>query len=353
MEGKKQHKKLNIKFAGERKEMLYSTWQITKILDTIGDYNYKKNIIRELVEVQDIKNIIILDESAKVKLKYSKEDGNTFELNSDTLLELYHKGAPISLNIDRKYLIMYFTFKIFSKLYKEYNNNNEEKIDYATKKNLLFQIYEELLGNNIDFLKKIKKQYKIEISEYENEISNIDKLLFKEELFDNLDAEERNKEEYDDVRKMRNRFFYYFNTLNRPLIYVEFEDESYQLVGSNMINSKKFNHDNVDFLETKLIKQNSPLELILGVSIALLPQYTNLAIVLYNHKREDKEDLEEISFLEDKVEELKNGPYFKLDKKEENEFSEELKVIDMKTDMSTIETLNSFEIKIEDIKISE
>ncbi|MEJ7149254.1 hypothetical protein QJ785_10035 [Staphylococcus warneri] len=93
--------KVKIDIKGQKK-YLYSTRQITQIIDTISEKHYKNEILREIVYSDDIKNVIVLNESVKVNQKYNDINEENFRIDSSNLLQIYHKGMPYSLTIDKK-----------------------------------------------------------------------------------------------------------------------------------------------------------------------------------------------------------------------------------------------------------
>ena len=103
---------------------MYSTRQITQIIDAISEKHYKNEVLREIVYSDDIRNVIVLDESAKVNQKYNDINEDNFQIDSSNLLQIYHKGLPYSLMIDKKIMLMNTTFKIFKELYQ----HSSEKI---------------------------------------------------------------------------------------------------------------------------------------------------------------------------------------------------------------------------------
>lgn len=299
--------KIDINFIGEKQTELYSTWQITKIVDTIGDFNYKKLLIKEIYSHKNIKNILVLDKSINVSLKYVKEKGHIFSLDSESILEIYHKGSPFPLYVNKEYALMYELFEFFRVFVNKYNNYYNDNIKNEIKGELLFSLYKELISSfEIDkvinnFIIKFE-ELKIRPSDYKNLIK-VNTVLDRYALYQKLDSKEQKKAEYDEVKKYIKNFEYYFETLNRPLVYIVDKNDNYQLLNSELINNKKFIHENEYFLETRLIKQNSPLLITLGVSALMTPTFLNLGIELLKAQQEKNENQDEYNA---KLEELKN-----------------------------------------------
>ncbi|HEM5232536.1 TPA: hypothetical protein U1335_002112, partial [Streptococcus suis] len=67
------------------------------------------------------------------------------------------------------------------------------------------------------------------------------------------------------------QFNYVFNRFERPIIGVKLADDEIKLLGSDFFVQSEFTYSNSRFLETNLIKQNSPLEMTLTMSLLILP----------------------------------------------------------------------------------
>lgn len=292
--------KVKIDIKGQKK-YLYSTRQITQIIDTISEKHYKNEILREIVYSDDIKNVIVLNESVKVNQKYNDINEENFRIDSSNLLQIYHKGMPYSLTIDKKIMLMNVTFKIFKRLYQHYSEKNK-KMSRETKEELLFELYEIITSEEYSessinkFFKRNSTYDNKKIKSIKNKINNTIKMFDKYEIYKSLDSKQKEDEKYRDIKKIEKNFFKNFYSLSKPIIYIQIDNSNWKMLGVRMIKEKYFKHSNPKFVDTNKIEQNSPLTIVLAVSSTFMPILIKLSKILYESslkKKNHNEDLKE------------------------------------------------------------
>ncbi|MCW9141170.1 hypothetical protein NR218_09040 [Staphylococcus sp. SUC_1.2] len=331
--------KIKINITGQ-KEYLYSTRQITQIIDIISEKHYKNEIINEIANSDKIKNIIILSESTKINQKYKDINENEFEIDSNSLLDIYHKGKPISLIIDKNIMLMNKTFELFENLY-QHNNQRNIKMTLGDKEALLFELYKFILDE--DYL-KVQKFFKSHSSYSKEKINSIIKSIKKTinlykrvKTYEKLEKENKineNKNEednYQDVKKIKNEFLQNFSRLSKPILYIQLDNKvndnsnlknEWQMLGIKMIKEEYFKHSNPKFLDINKIEQNSPLYIELAVSIQFIPILIKLSKSLRNSKEKDKsqeDDLRSLDEIIEMMEKTYTNPDLTLNEINENE----------------------------------
>ncbi|HDT6200817.1 TPA: hypothetical protein QHC02_002310 [Staphylococcus aureus] len=365
--------KVKIDIKGQKK-YLYSTRQITQIIDTISEKHYKNEILREIVYSDDIKNVIILNESVKVNQKYNDINEENFRIDSSNLLQIYHKGIPYSLTIDKQIMLMNVTFKIFKGLYQHYSEKNK-KMSRETKEELLFELYKIITSEEYsesainNFFKRNSTYDNKRIKYIKNKINNTMKLFDKYEIYKSLDSKQKEDEKYRDIKKIEKSFSKNFYSLSKPIIYIQTENNSWKMLGVRMIKEKYFKHSNPKFVDTNKIEQSSPLIIVLAVSTTFIPILIKLSKKLYESSKKKKNHNENLKEFEEIIE-MTQSQYERPDltlqeiKEIENELNEridglpenlKLKIIEIK-DKLTENNINSIienDISIDMIDISE
>ncbi|MCD8909262.1 hypothetical protein K2V75_03830 [Staphylococcus gallinarum] len=343
----KEKVKINIK---GQKKYLYSTRQITQIIDAISEKHYKNEVLREIVYSDDIRNVIVLDESAKVNQKYNDINEDNFQIDSSNLLQIYHKGLPYSLMIDKKIMLMNTTFKIFKELYQHSSEKNN-KMSMETKKYLLFELYkiltsEEYSESSInEFLKQNSTYGDKKIKSIKNQIERTRTLFDKYEVYNSLDSKKKEEDDkYKDVRRIEKDFFKNFYSLSKPIIYIQLEDNSWKMLGVRMIKEKYFKHSNPKFVDINKVEQNSPLIIVLAVSSPFIPVLIKLSKSLCEaskKKKNQNKNLQEFEEIIQLTEEQYENPDLTLQeiKKIENELIEKID-----------ELPESLQLKVKEIK---
>lgn len=319
--------KTKIEIKGQKK-YLYSTRQITQIVDIISEKHYKNEIIQEIANTQNINNIIILDESAKVNQKYKDIHEKEFKLDSNTLLNIYHKGNPISMVIDKKIMLMNKSFELFKELYQHYREN-DNKMTLDTKEKLLFELYEIITSKNYEeskldkFFEKNSSYNQKKREKIKRELENIEILYEKHKIYKNLNNKDNvDENNYRSVKRLEKEFLKNFSKLSKPMIYVQLDNDNWKMLGIKMIKEEHFEHSNSQFLDTNKIEQNSPLLIILSVSTLFLPTLLKLSKVLCESnkkKKKQEENVKELKNIIETIEKQYKDPDLTIKKINENE----------------------------------
>lgn len=288
--------KTKIEINGEKKN-LYSSRQISQILDCISEKHYKNEIIHEITREYHIKNIIILDESAKLNLKYKNLNDEEFKIDSSSLLDLYHKGKPFSIIVDKKIMLMKLSFEIFEELFHHYREN-KKKMDLETKRELLFELYEIVTSEKyseeeiVSYFKRYSEYRVDKINLIKSKIQNISTLYDKYKKLSSMNISKKNSNEYKDVKRIQKAFFNYFTRLSKPLVYIQLDNNMWKMMGVGMIQEDCFKHSNAQFLDVNKVQQNSPLIIILSVSSLFLPNLIKLSndLIESNKKKKSNDD---------------------------------------------------------------
>ena len=366
--------KVKISIKGQ-KEYLYSTRQITQIIDTISEKHYKNEILREIAYSKNIKNIIILDESVKINQKYNEIVEENFEIDSSNLLQIYHKGVPNSLLIDENILLMNTTFKIFRELYQHYSEK-DIKMSLETKESLLFELYEIITSENnlekrIDKFFKRNSTYKnAKIVSIKEKIYNTKKLYSKYKVYRSLKNEDNKKDdEYKDIRKIEKTFLRTFLRLSKPFVFIQFENGSWKMLGIRMIKEKYFTHSNPKFVDINKVEQNSPLQIVMSVSAPFIPILTKLTIAIWKShsgKQRFEKNIQDFEKIIEMIEEQYNNPDLTLEEVKNMDIEINEKIDDLPEDIKSkireiqetlpennINSLIENNIYVEEIGISE
>lgn len=366
--------KVKISIKGQ-KEYLYSTRQITQIIDTISEKHYKNEILREIAYSKNIKNIIILDESVKINQKYNEIVEENFEIDSSNLLQIYHKGVPNSLLIDENILLMNTTFKIFRELY-QHHSEKDIKMSLETKENLLFELYEIITSENnlekhiYEFFKRNSTYKNAKIVSIKKKIYNTKKLYSKYKVYRSLKNEDKKKDdEYKDIRKIEKTFLRTFLRLSKPIVFVQFENGSWKMLGIRMIKEEYFTHSNPKFVDINKVEQNSPLQIVMSVSAPFIPILTKLTIAIYKSysgKQRLKKNIQDFEKIIEMTEEQYNNPDLTLEEVKNMDIEINKKIDDLPDDIKSkireiqetlpennINSLIENNIYVEEIGISE
>ncbi|MCD5142310.1 hypothetical protein IVP04_13335 [Mammaliicoccus sciuri] len=301
--------KTNIEIKGE-KQKLYSSRQITQIIDLISEKHYKNEIIVEISNKNNIKNIIILDESIKMNQKYIGLVEDNFVIDSKSLLSIYHKGKPYSASIDLNIILMRECFIIFHQIFQHYQDNGH-KMNMDDKETLLYELYQLLLNVNEEkFNSRFEKYFESHTSFDKKKVKRLKENLNKQldlynkfEIYNSTKANNDFKEEnYKDVIRLEKQFIYHFNRLSKPMLYVQFENDQWKMLGVKMIKEEYFEHSNPQFLDINMIKQTSPLLISLAVSTPFIPIMIKLSHALYQSKVKDNQYKTNLTKLDDVIE---------------------------------------------------
>lgn len=298
--------KLYIQFIGER-EYLYSGWEINQITSHLNNLYYKNEILNTvksyLREGTRPKNIIIMNDSIKLNNSYSKYNGGYLNLNNEEHLQnFYHLGSPVEYMYNEKIKKMFVLFELTRSLY---SNNTESKLKFKKQKVFLKILIEQrddipngkILSNIIsDMLRDANShglQEDVDISiQIERKVKSLKK------FFESWDQIPENKNELNRGIDSKD-FKYCFKRLGKPIVCIyDEETHSVKLLCIDMIAMQYFKEDNSRFLETKEIKQNSPLVITVGIAITFLPSLLKLGESVLKFTKTKKEYAKEELSLE-------------------------------------------------------
>ena len=111
----------------------------------------------------------------------------------------------------------------------------------------------------------------------------------------------------NELLKERNQssFFKIFQSLERPLIVVQYEDHI-ELLGYELFKRSEFKKENPRFLETNTISQNSPLIIELSMTVAFLSGLISVGYQRVQMYRTDIEHLEQQNDKEQEIQDLES-----------------------------------------------
>ncbi|HEM5249507.1 TPA: hypothetical protein U1346_002163 [Streptococcus suis] len=182
-------------------------------------------------------------------------------------MKYYHLGSPVPLFPNRQILVIHEFFEAYRQYYSIVNRH---KLFIGSKKEDLSKLYEiskkESITefNIVDFFISSITESNIDNDNRKKCIKEIDGAFknFNREVQKSLENHLEYKSE---------QFNYVFNRFERPIIGVKLADDEIKLLGSDFFVQSEFTYSNSRFLETNLIKQNSPLEMTLTMSLLILP----------------------------------------------------------------------------------
>ena len=251
--------KLALKLSSQKSDdTLYTNWQISKLSNDFSEFYYKSVLLHDISIYlnQGVlkKDVIIFNSSIKINNQYTKYRSSELDLNNPTdVVKYYHLGSPISLFPNKQVLVLHEFFEAYRVYLSELFNISRESSDVL---NFSFvEFFSEKITENNELesdnrrkcLQEIQSKFKIR----DNELI---------ELFNSFDEKQLSKQ-----------FDYIFNRFERPIVGIKMEDDKIKLLGNEFFVQSKFTYSNDRFLETRSISQNSPLEMILNMSIIVVP----------------------------------------------------------------------------------
>jgi tetrahydromethanopterin S-methyltransferase subunit F len=313
---KKERKdKIEISFVGER-EYLYSGWEINQITSHINNVYYKNELINTLKSRLNSgvnpSHIIIMDESIKLNNTYEKYKNGVLNLSDEIdLIEYYYLGSPIPLEPNTQIYKMNILFDLARGLYSSTVNT---KVTPISRKFLVHTLMQ--TQKNIETSEKLKKLlYKMLVTTNQETImkdktinNSIQKIIEKQKkhyrLWDEVNAHESDINTFAEKEDLIKKFHYTFKRFEKPILCIYNEkDNAIELLCVDMIVRSYFKEKNARLLETKEIKQNSPLIITIGIAIGFLPTIIMLGESLNNARKTKKNYSEQ--FLQIKQEEEK------------------------------------------------
>lgn len=315
---KKERKdKIEIKFLGER-EYLYSGWEINQITNHLNNVYYKSELINTLKarlnSGVDPSHIIIMDESIKLNNTYEKYKSGVLDLtDDDDLIEYYYLGSPIPLEPNAYIYKTSILFDLARDLYSATINKKVTPINRKFLVHTLIQNYRSI--NTSDKLKKsLHKMLVISNEDKINKDNKINDVIHKiierfnkhYRLWDEVNTYENEINEFAEINDLIKNFEYTFKRFEKPIICIYNEDENtLEILCIDMIVRSYFKEKNARLLETKEIKQNSPLLICIGIAVGFLPTIVKLGESLNNAKNTRKKFMEQENQLEKEVENVR------------------------------------------------
>lgn len=337
MEFSSEYSKLKVKFKSQRK-YLYTGWEINQITHSINVAYYKNELLNSIKSLlsdnTDPKNIFILNSSVKVGSVYNYIQDRKLELKkSQDIINLYYMGSPIALVPSKGTVQLYELFEFYREFYKKCKSfgltpPNRRLVTTAfvkepdffsniinLKKYLLErvnEINEPSFTEDEELLSKVNKLFKSIDKKLDNLLVSMDEaeLLDKFHLEAEKDIQVKlESDQYKGLKKHFNSFTTTFNSLDRPFVCVyNPETEILDVLCTDLISLENFTEDNYRFFETKLITQNSPLELIISVGIGFAPSLIKIGEAIINSRRtiklaktEELERFNEMNFLDEEI----------------------------------------------------
>ena len=190
--------------------------------------------------------------------------------NPTDVVKYYHLGSPISLFPNKQVLVLHEFFeayRVYFSITSKYKLNLGNKRDDLSE---LFNISREssdvLNFSFVEFFsEKITENNELES---DNRRKCLQEIQSKFKIRDNELIELFNS---FDEKQLSKQFDYIFNRFERPIVGIKMEDDKIKLLGNEFFVQSKFTYSNDRFLETRSISQNSPLEMILNMSIIVVP----------------------------------------------------------------------------------
>ncbi|HEL2442260.1 TPA: hypothetical protein ACT2IM_002070 [Streptococcus suis] len=265
--------KLKLRLSAQKDNYtLYTNWQIAKLSNDFSEFYYKTILLKDLSEYLSqgvqLNEVIIFNSSININSQYTKYKNPILNLNSSNdVLKYYHLGSPVPLFPNRQILVIHEFFEAYRQYYSIVNRH---KLFIGSKKEDLSKLYEiskkESITefNIVDFFISSITESNIDNDNRKKCIKEIDGAFknFNREFQKSLENHLEYKSE---------QFNYIFNRFERPIIGVKLADDEIKLLGSDFFVQSEFTYSNSRFLETNLIKQNSPLEMTLTMSLLILP----------------------------------------------------------------------------------
>lgn len=275
--------KLKLELSAQKdNEILYTNWQIARLSNDFSEFYYKSvllyDISQYLKEGVRKNDIIIFNSSININSQYIKYKVPQLDLsNPKDIVKYYHLGSPISLYPNKKISILHEIFEAY-RVYFSILNKHKLNLGSKTEDLLeLFNISRQISETSFDFRfvkffeEKVIENNDLQTNNREKCIQEI-RTSFKskdEELIDLVNKFDENSPS--------KQFNYIFNRYERPIIGVHTTSERIDLLGSDFFVQSEFTYANSRFLETNSIEQNSPLKMLLTMSVIIIP---NLWLIL-------------------------------------------------------------------------
>ncbi|WP_338838163.1 hypothetical protein WDR10_11160 [Kurthia gibsonii] len=272
--------KLELTLVGNR-EYLYSGWEINQVMNRINNGYYKSELINTIKSKLNLgidpKNIYIMSESIKLNKTYSNVREGILNISSEEgLLQFYYLGKPTPLLPNLKAYRIKYIFEIFEEIQSLANTHG---INAVNKKGGLFYLLNHLSEKPTE--KEVKRDLKFLLyGSNEGEIKKDTKVASK--IATLIDKPQKIYDKYTKILTMEeeallieedliNEFQSIFNGYDKPVICIENDGGLIEILCIDMVAQNYFREMNSRFLETKQIKQNSPLLITIGICLGFVP----------------------------------------------------------------------------------
>lgn len=287
--------KKEIKFVGEKNnERLYSGWEINQVNAEINTFYHKNELLNTiktlLLEGAEPQNIWIFNKSVSVNKQYVMyPEGNINIQNTSAINNLFYLGDPISLEYSEKVRTLNLYFSTYREIYS-YTNGKKE-IKNLPKTEILRDIYQNIFVEKKLHVNGLQNYFISKINEINTgvdikDLQKIDEILIRK-------MKENTKESFYDL----------FNRLDRPTVVYK-ENQRIQILCSELVVHNSFQKINGRFLETKHISQNSPLEIVLGMSVTVLPSLIKIIKYRRDLYLANQDEFESNNELEQELEDI-------------------------------------------------
>lgn len=319
-----------IKLSAERNDgTLYSYKEIINFTNNFNSAFFKALVLNTInnSEIEFTKssntNIWILDQSFQTNQQYKNlyNDKGIIDLsNGNGLKSLYHLGNPISFSFDSKSYLLNICFKFFSIL--QYTVNKNALVSPLNKDYFFDSLNSRLSDENAsqrvrNLFEEFQQDYYDEIEELlkeENDPKVKQRIIRTKSalkgVFDTYINLAKNESiQVQDIYAGEEAFYKNFKSHSQPIVAIKKANELL-ICGWEAISREMFVENNDYFLETRLIKQQSPLHIELAFSLVIIAPFLIPAIhrtwerasqQLLKEQQKNNPNPDKIDYLENKV----------------------------------------------------
>lgn len=292
----KNNEKVKVKFESDPySDRLFSNWEINSLTSKINSFYYKTEMLNSIESLIlsgiSPSKIWIINNSVDIYNQYSRYP-NGFIHTPNEITKLYYLGVPISLEPSNSVLRLNIFFSAFREINYILVKNN---LRYLDRHSILTDIY----------IKIIENQTSLNVFDYFETTIKVDNPPIEEDIWKSIEKILSNYK--NELLKERNQssFFKIFQSLERPLIVVQYEDHI-ELLGYELFKRSEFKKENPRFLETNTISQNSPLIIELSMTVAFLSGLISVGYQRVQMYRTDIEHLEQQNDKEQEIQDLES-----------------------------------------------